>query len=122
MYQELGVGDWAAVIQVLREQNLLEEVGGLVLLDEVWRREGLPSALDFYIELLRDYAIQRGINPYEPVFHFTGGRVQLEPNRAWHRAGDPEYVGAARVAGLFYRARGWGQSDHKVEVKLYPRR
>jgi hypothetical protein len=121
-YAQLGAVDWCVVVQILREQKLLEQVGELQTLDELWRNPGYSALFDYYINLLKSYAEQRGTNPHEPVFRFTGGRVQLERNRAWHRQGDPEYIGAARVAGLDYRVRGWERSNHRIDVKLYPRR
>jgi hypothetical protein len=87
-----------------------------------YRAPGYASLFDYYIKLLRDYAAQRGINAYEPVNRFTGGTIQLEANKCWKRIGDPDVVGAGRVAGCSYRVRGWKRDpDGKTELKLYPR-
>src|SRR5215470_7020464 len=64
-YRELGAVDWCTVLQVLSEQHLLEEVGGRQLLDELWRNPGYVSLFNYYVDLLTDYAVQRGINAYE---------------------------------------------------------
>ena len=121
-YSELGECDWTTVVQVLREQKMLEEVGNLELLDQVWRHEGCMSFLDYYIELLQDYAIQRGIDPHQPVFRFTGGRIQIKPNRSKSREGQPDYVGAGRVCGNNYQVRGWTEPDGLIlNLKLYPK-
>ena len=47
-YAQLGAVDWCVVVQILREQKLLEQVGELQTLDELWRNPGYSALFDVH--------------------------------------------------------------------------
>jgi hypothetical protein len=122
VFTQLGATDWSSIVQALREQKLLEETGNLVLLDEVFTYDACGSLLNYYIDLLKDYAKQRKADPTQPVYRFTGGRIQLQTNPHWGDEGDPDYFGVGFVAGKKYNVKGWVSrpEDKSAELKLYP--
>src|SRR5258708_21850869 len=72
-YRELACVDFCTIVQILREMGKLEECGGRpVLLTIYMYRDHFECLLDYYIELLKDYATQRSVDPYRPVKYFTG--------------------------------------------------
>jgi hypothetical protein len=105
---EIGDADWVTVISILREQNALEDCGGLDGLNSLWDYDGFTThdqIFGEYIRLLKEYASAR--RERVPVFPFTGGKGTLELNKAKRRETDCDYLGQIRVLGRPYTARAW---------------
>jgi hypothetical protein len=122
-YGELGMRDFASVIQTLRELKTLEACGGVAQVNAIFEeyRYGLSSeqALEeifaHYIELLKAYALGR--QTAQPVFRFNRGDITLLPNKLKRSPSSPDFVGEGKVAGRFYRAAEWINSGgHSVSL------
>lgn len=122
-YRELGVADWPSVIQVLREQGRLEDCGGLDGVNAVYATH-IPTPVtgqifDHYLDLLKDYAVNRKLDPPQKTFRFTGGHGTLAKNKLKTKETEPDLVGYSKVAGRWYKAAGWFRGD-SVEFSLVP--
>ena len=121
VYSDLGAVDWPFVVQALREQHLLDAVGNLQLVDEVYRYDACGSLFFEYIALLKSYAQQRATDPTQPLIRFTGGSGQLQWNRNKKRETDPDCIGPVRVRGHAYTVRGWvAEGGLLLNLKFYP--
>lgn len=123
-YRELGVADWPSVIQVLREQGRLEACGGLDGVNAVYIAH-TPTPVtgrifDHYLDMLKDYAINRSADPPQNTYRFTGGSLALYPNKNQRKPTDPDFLGDGKIAGRQYRAAVW-KSGETYQLKVIPR-
>jgi hypothetical protein len=114
-YGELGMSDFASVIQTLRELGRLEDCGapsGVNAIFEEYRYGfSSPQAQEeifaHYIEMLQAYAIARQSPQSLPVYHFSGGKGTTVPNKLKRSERDPDETGAVLVAGKKYAVALW---------------
>jgi hypothetical protein len=126
-YGQLGLRDFASVIQTLRELKTLERCGGPERVNAIFEeyRYGFSSEqakteiLAHYIELLQAYALGRQQTPPLPVYHFTGGKGTTTPNKLKRGVRDPDETGAALVAGKKYAVALW-RSHEFTNFRLSP--
>lgn len=126
LYSELGETDWSSVIDCLRQQEKLFGQEHLVELEAIFSlAQGYDRAssglLDYYIELLGDYASLRRPSPHAkpPVLRFSGGRALLKPNKA-KRPGsnEPDFKGLGIVAGNPISLSLWVETDQHKQTTL----
>lgn len=123
-YRELGMADWPSVIQVLREQNRLEACGGLDGINQVYIAH-TPTPVtgrifDHYLDLLKDYAVNRKLDPPQKTYKFTDGKGTVVPNKVKRKETDPDELGQAFVAGKAYSVKVW-RSPEFTNFRLYPK-
>jgi hypothetical protein len=126
-YGELGVSDFASVIQTLRELGRLEDCGGPSQVNAIFEdyRYGLSSPqaereiFDHYVDMLKRYALARSSNTN--VLFFNRGDLHLSPNKAKQSPHSPDYIGNGKIAGKPYSARAYQSKDGNLCVSLLPK-
>jgi hypothetical protein len=128
-YREMGVADFASVVQILRELGQFEACGGLLGINAVFEqgRYGFSSpeaerqVFTHYLEMLKAYAANRASDSPRAVYHFSGGKGTVFQNKVKRRESDPDFVGAARIRGRSFSVRAWIASDGSfINFSLYP--
>jgi hypothetical protein len=125
-YRELGVSDFASVIQTLRELGCLEACGGAAGVNQVFEeyRYGLSSeqALEqifaHYLEMLKAYASARSNQPQVNVYRFLRGDITLVKNKTRTSDRCPDWIGEGKVAGRTYRASAFSNQDKNGQSVL----
>jgi hypothetical protein len=125
-YGQLGCADWATVVQVVRESGQFEECGGLEGLNALYdcRAYGRDLArdqviFDDYVQMLKEYALNRAQEPPRPADYFTGGKGTLYPNKVRKSPQSADFIGTAVVAGKHYEVQLWVTTDGSfVNFKL----
>jgi hypothetical protein len=125
-YRELGMSDFASVIQTLRELRRLEDCGGPERVNAVFEeyRYGLSSeqALEeifaHYIEMLKAYAQARSNQPQVNVYRFIRGDITLVKNKTRVNDRSPDWIGEGKVAGRTYRATAFSNQDKNGQSVL----
>src|ERR1700747_2319123 len=92
-YRELGVADFASVVQILRELGQFEACGGLLGINAIFEQsrygfsspEAEKEVFDHYLEMLKTYAVNRNMDPPQKVYRFTGGKGTLSCNKTTHK-------------------------------------
>lgn len=114
-YSELGVLDFACIVQILRELGQLAECGGLLGLNSVYvlAEHGYRDQVffDHYLTMLKEYALHRKNLNRGPVNRFTDLKGTFYANKAKRFASDPDFVGEARGLGRPYSAQAWTALD-----------
>jgi DnaB helicase-like protein len=122
-YSQFNDCDWSSVIEALRQFQKLDECGGKVLLDQIYKNPGCKSLLGWYIEILIDYASYRVEDPPRPSTYFSGGKGKLWANKGKLKS-SCDVVGQARLAGKPYSLRGWSATDPLaqkfIDLRFYP--
>ena len=120
-YSEMGVTDWATVVDCLRDQKLLAECGGLLELDRLYSHPGYEALLDYYVRLLQEYATHRKAFPGIPPSHWAGGSATLLPNHAKRKETDPDFIAATRIGGKVFTICGWSEPIKGcLKLRFYP--
>jgi len=127
-YRELGLSDFASVVQVLRELGHFEACGGLHGVNAVFEeyRYGFSSPeaeeeiFTHYIGMLKIYAHNRALDPPQPVIRVMGGHAHLLPNKNKRKPSDPDFIGEAKIAGRHYWISAWKSEEilDVIEVKI----
>jgi hypothetical protein len=126
-YRELGVNDFASVIQTLRELGRLEDCGGAPGVNQVFEeyRYGFssPQAQEeiflHYLDMLKRYALARSSNTN--LLFFNRGDLLLKPNKTKASPHSPDYIGNGKIAGKPYCARAYQSKDGNLCVSLLPK-
>jgi hypothetical protein len=126
-YRELGLRDFASLIQILRELGHLEACGGPpgvnAVLEEYRYGFSCPQAeaeiFDHYLDMLKRYALARSSNSI--VLFFNRGDLLLTPNKIKASPHSPDYIGIGKVAGKPYSARAYQSKDGNLCVSLLPK-
>jgi DnaB-like helicase N terminal domain len=126
-YGELGVSDFASVIQTLRELGRLEDCGGPAEVNAIFEeyRYGFSSAQAqeeiflHYLDMLKRYALARSSNTN--VLFFNRGDLLLSPNKTKASPHSPDYIGNGKIAGKPYLARAYQSKDGNLCVSLLPK-
>jgi DnaB-like helicase N terminal domain len=122
VYGDQGCCDFALVVQVLRELGLLEDCGGLQGLNALYAQNwGYVSLLDEYISVLKEYAIQRGVDPCKPVYRYVGGHGTITLNKLKTKDIHPDYTGILKLSGRNYALSGWNAGGDSIELKAVPK-
>jgi hypothetical protein len=105
-YSEIGDVTWETVVQAILEMpGAFDECGGKEGLNEVFTDEGHypfgprnpePIVAE-YIRVLKNCAIQRGIDPTKPVLHYTVARGILQLNKLATKPEHPTITGKIYV-------------------------
>jgi hypothetical protein len=127
VYWETGSVDWTSVGHALAEINAVELCGGLQGLNDIFTDDGhYPEGrsdpepfVKEYINLMREYAIDRQSGVDTVPIRFTGGKGKIIPNRLAQRDSDPSDTGEAWIRGHRYKIRGWHDGSGLV-IKFYP--
>jgi hypothetical protein len=131
-YRELGAVNFEIVVQVLREMHHLEDCGGLEGLNEVYKAAAYgrdpvrdQKIFDAELAMLKQYAINRKVDPPHPPDFFTRGQLVLYPNKTKHFDSQPDATGEGKIGGRCYRATAWLESDQHgqefFKVSLTPK-
>jgi hypothetical protein len=125
--EKCGAADWAGVLEVVCELGGLEECGGLEGLNDIFtdhnrnpegpRADLAEPILSDHVRFLKEAAIQRGVDPTQPVRHYTSGRGFLQKNKAATKPTHPTAVGEAYVLGHKFKLLGWPAGDG-VKLKM----
>jgi hypothetical protein len=130
VYSDLNTTDWPTVVDCFRQQNSLTNPETLAALSAIFslaeyqNRKATRDLVDYYIELLKDYALLRGPLPPSfrpPVLHFSGGSALLKDNAPSKRyPSQPDFLGPGRVKGNPYEVSLWIDKDafKKTVLKL----
>jgi hypothetical protein len=117
-YGQLGCADWASVVQVVRESGHFEECGGLEGLNALYdlRAYGRDQArdeviLDNYLQMLKEYALNRAEEPPRPVYYFLHPKATLYRNKVKRTEAAADYLGVIRVAGKAFGVSAWRSLD-----------
>jgi hypothetical protein len=125
VYGDLGVSDFAAVTQCVRELGRFEDCGGLDGLNAVYLAheptEHTRAVYRHYLEMLETYAKARGSDHAFPVARFSGGDGVLTPNRIQRRDTEPAFLGEFKVAGKSYRAGAYLGELGSLKIRMLPK-
>jgi DnaB-like helicase N terminal domain len=122
-YTQAGDVDWAIVVQWLRDDQALDQFDGLSGLEIIYARPGYNALLDWYIELLQDFAAHRAELPGVYPHYFSGGKGYLKDNPQKRFPKDPPILGQALVASKNYLVRGWRPNPNQpstISLRFYP--
>ena len=130
VYSDLNTADWPTVVDCLRQQRKLVDQTQLNDLNQIFSlaehvKRATRDLVDYYIELLKDYALLRGPLPHNkrpPILHFSGGSALLKDNLHFKRPNslDPDFLGRGKIAGQTYEISLWIEKDvfRKTVLKL----
>jgi DnaB-like helicase N terminal domain len=125
-YGELGVSDFASVIQTLRELGRLEDCGGASGVNAIFEeyrygfssQEAQEQIFAHYIEMLKAYATARGNQPQVNVYRFIRGDITLVKNKTRSNDRCPHWIGEGKIAGRTYRASAFSNQDKNGQSVL----
>lgn len=127
---ELNTTDWPTVIDCLRQQHKLHDPEQLSAINEIFllaqhHARATRDLVDYYIELLKDYAGLRGPLPptqKPPILRFSGGTALLKDNfyKKHSSSQDPDFIGPGHIDGRRYQISLWIEKDvfGKVQCQL----
>jgi hypothetical protein len=129
--QKCATADWASVLQCICEiPGAFEECGGLQGLNAIFtddnhypegpRADLVERILLDRIRFLKEAAVVRGVDPSQPVPHYTTGRGFLQKNKLATRPTHPVATGDARCAwcGRPNALAGWPEGEERLALKL----
>jgi hypothetical protein len=121
---------WASVLECICEiPRAFEECGGKEGLNTIFTDEGRypegPQAdlaepiLRDHIRFLKEAAIQRGVDPTQPVRHYTSGRGYLQKNKLATTDKHPVATGkiACAYCGRTSALAGWPEDEDNLNLK-----
>jgi hypothetical protein len=123
-YAQMGDVSWAAVIEMVRQLGLNDEVGGLAGLNDILTNRGrhpegppkrnLDLFLSEYIRAVKTYASGRKANPFTAPSYYVDGAGTLRRNKLALKSNDPVCAGTIRVLGHTFAAAGWWGEDGEL--------
>lgn len=113
-YGELGLADWATVVQVVRELERYEDCGGHDGLNAVYSAK-LPVAAELDRRCFKQYAdllarLAQARAHQVRLYRFVRGDFLLEPNQLKRGPGGPDYLGSGKFCGRTCRVLGYNAS------------
>jgi hypothetical protein len=125
-YRELGMSDFASVIQTLRELGRLEDCGGPSGVNAIFEEyrygfsseQALEEIFAHYIEMLKAYACARSNQPPINVYRFLRGDITLVKNKTRANDRSPHWIGEGKVAGRTYRVSAFSNQDKNGQSVL----
>ena len=130
VFSELNMADFPTVLDCLSQQNKRYSPEQKAALSEIYalaehQTRATRDLIDYYIELLKDYALLRGpLSPTQkpPILRFSGGTALLKDNFYKKRSGslDPDFIGPGQIEGKRYQISLWIEKDvfDKTVVQL----
>jgi len=121
VFSELATTDFPTVLDCLAQQHKHYSPEQKAAISEIFalaqqHARASKDLVDYYIELLKDYALLRGpLSPTQkpPILRFSGGTALLKDNFYKKRSGslDPDFIGPAQIEGKRFQVSLWITKD-----------